>query len=175
MKFNLDTLVAEFESLETQLSDPEIFKDQKKVKQVATRKKSIEGAVNLYKEYKILNEQFEENKEMLGGEKDEEMRELLKMEISEAEEKIPELEEKLKLALLPKDPNDDKNIMIELRAGAGGDEAPLFAGELARGYIAFAEAQGFKTEITEKSESEGGGIKEMIFEVRGEGAYSLFK
>jgi len=175
MKFNLDTLVAEFESLETQLSDPEIFKDQKKVKQVATRKKSIEGAVNLYKEYKILNEQFEENKEMLGGEKDEEMRELLKMEISEAEEKIPELEEKLKLALLPKDPNDDKNIMIELRAGAGGDEAALFAGELARGYIAFAEAQGFKTEITEKSESEGGGIKEMIFEVRGEGAYSLFK
>jgi len=119
MKFNLDTLVSEYESLETQLSDPEIFKDQKKVKQVATRKKSIEGAVNLYKQYKQISESLAENKEMLGVEKEEEMRELLKMEIGEAEDQIPELEEKLKVALLPKDPNDDKNIIVELRAGAG--------------------------------------------------------
>ncbi len=175
MKFNLDTLVSEYESLETQLSDPEIFKDQKKVKQVATRKKSIEGAVNLYKQYKQISESLAENKEMLGVEKEEEMRELLKMEIGEAEDQIPELEEKLKVALLPKDPNDDKNIIVELRAGAGWDEAALFAGELSRAYLAFAEAQWYKTEISEKSESEGGGIKELIFEIRGEGAYSLFK
>lgn len=175
MKFNLDTLVEEYQSLEMQLSDPDIFKDQKKVKQVATRKKSIEEAVDLYKEYKTISESLYENKEMLAGEKEEEMRELLKMEISEAEEAIPKFEENLKVALLPKDQNDDKNIIVELRAGAGGDEAALFAGELARSYITFAEAQGFKTEITEKSESEAGGIKEIIFEVRGDGAYSIFK
>jgi peptide chain release factor 1 len=141
MKFNLDTLVTEFESLETQLSDPEIFKDQKKVKEVATRKKSIEHAVNLYKGYKALNEALDENKEMLNEEKEEEMRELLKMEISEAEDTIPELEEKLKMALLPKDPNDNKNIIVEVRAGTGGDEAALFAGELARSYLLFAEEE----------------------------------
>ncbi len=175
MKFNLDTLVEEFSALETKLSDPEIFKDQKRVKEVATRKKQIEAAVKLYLEYKKLYENYEENKQMLGTEKDEEMRELLKMEIVEAEQKIPELEEALKVELLPKDPNDDKNIMVEIRAGAGGEEAALFAGELARSYLMFAEARGFKTEITEKSEAESGGVKEMIFEVRGEGAYSLFK
>jgi len=175
MKFNLDSLVTEYQNLENQLSDPEIFKDQKKVKTVATRKKSIEWAVNLYKKYKQISETLVENKEMLGVEKEEEMRDLLKMEINEAEDQIPVLEEKLKVALLPKDPNDDKNIIVELRAWAGWDEAALFAWELSRAYLAFAEAQGFKTEISEKSESEGGWIKELIFEIRGEGAYSLFK
>jgi len=119
MKFNLDTLVQEFESLEGELSNPEIFKDQKKVKEVATRKKAIEESVLLYRDYKVLNEQLSENKEMLSGEKDEEMKDLLKMEIGEAEEKIPEMEEALKMTLLPKDPNDDKNIIVELRAGTG--------------------------------------------------------
>lgn len=175
MKFNLDSLVAEFERLENELANPEIFKDQKKVKEIATRKKSISKAVELYKEYKNVYSNYEESKQMLGVEKDEEMRDLLKMEISEAEDKIPNLEEELKIALLPKDPNDDKNIMVEIRAGAGGEEAALFAGELARAYLVFAEVRGFKTEVAEKSEAESGGIKEMIFEVRGEGAYSLFK
>jgi peptide chain release factor 1 len=119
MKFNLDTLVREFESLEKELSDPEIFKDQKKVKEVATRKKSIEHAVTLYKEYKMLNESLDENKQMLNEEKEEEMRDLLKMEISETEDAIPKLEESLKMALLPKDPNDGKNIIVEVRAGTG--------------------------------------------------------
>lgn len=175
MKFNLDTLVQEFESLESELANPDIFKDQKKVKAISTRKKSIEEAVNLYKKYKDIYASYEENKEMLWDEKDEEMRDLLKIEISEAEGIIPDLEESLKVALLPKDPNDDKNIMVELRAGAGWEEAALFAWELARSYIMFAEARGFKTEITEKSEAESWWVKEMIFEVKGEGAYSLFK
>ncbi len=118
MKFNLDTLEKEYIELEEKLTDPDIFKDQKRVKEVATRKKQIEGAVGLYREYRKVYQSFEENKHMLGGEKDEEMRELLKMEISEAEQKIPELEEALKVELLPKDHNDDKNIMVELRAGA---------------------------------------------------------
>ena len=175
MKFNLDTLVEEFENLEKELSNPEIFKDQKKVKEVSSRKKSIEEAVNLYREYKALNESLEENKQMLSGEKDEEMKDLIKMEISEAEQNIPELEEKLKMALLPKDPNDDKNIIVELRAWTGGDEAALFAWELARSYIIFAEEEGFKTEITEQTHGDAGGMKEIIFEVRGEWAYSRFK
>jgi len=175
MKFNLDNLVTEFENLEAELSNPEIFKDQKKVKQVARRKKSIEEAVSLYREYKSINESLIENKEMLSEEKDEEMRDLLKMEIKEAEEKIPELEEKLKMALLPKDPNDDKNIMVELRAGTGWDEAALFAWELSRSYILFAEEEGFKVEVTERTEWEAWGVREIIFEIKWEWAYSRFK
>ena len=175
MKFNLDNLVAEFENLEKKLSDPEIFKDQKKVKDVSSRKKSIEWAVNLYKEYKSINESLLENKAMLWEEKDEEMRELLKEEIKEAEIKIPEMEETLKIELLPKDPNDDKNIMVEVRAGTGWDEAALFAGELARSYIMFADSEWFKTEISEQTESEAGWVKEIVFEVKGEWAYSRFK
>jgi peptide chain release factor 1 len=119
MKFNLDNLVSEFEELENKLGDPEVFKDQKKVRAVASRKKQIEEAVMLYKKYKTMNISLDENKEMLDEEKDEEMRELLKEEIKEGEEKIPEIEEKLKISLLPKDENDDKNIIVEIRAGTG--------------------------------------------------------
>ncbi len=175
MKFNLDSLLAEFEDLEKQLSDPEIFKDQKKVRQVAQKKKAMEEAVLLYKEYKSINNALEENKEMLDGEKDEEMREMLKEEISEAGVKIPEFEEKLKLALLPKDPNDDKNIMVEVRAGTWGDEAALFAGELARAYVTFAQGEWYKVEITQENIMDTGWVKEMVFEVKWEGAYSRFK
>ena len=157
------------------LGDPDIFKDQKKVREVATRKKSIEEAVELYKEYKALNEALVENKEMLDAEKDEEMRDLLKSEIHDAELEIPKMEERLTISLLPKDPNDEKNIIVELRAGTGWDEAALFAWELARAYLVFAEEEGFKVEITERTDNESGGVKEMIFEVKGEGAYSRFK
>jgi len=175
MKFNLDNLVKEYEELELKLWDPEVFKDQKKVREVATRKKTIEEAVNLYKEYKSLNESLVENKEMLKVEKDPEMIDLLKMEIEESSEKIPEMEEALKIALLPKDPNDDKNIMVEVRAGTGWDEAALFAWELARSYIMFAESEWFKVEIVEENISEAGWVKEIVFEVKWEWAYSTFK
>lgn len=175
MKYNLDNLVWEFEELENKLSDPEIFKDQKKVRDVSSRKKSIEWAVTLYKEYKKINDELADNKEMLAGEKDEEMREMLKEEIKDIEAKIPEMEETLKIELLPKDPNDDKNIMVEVRAGTGWDEAALFAGELARSYIMFAESAWFKTEVSEQTESEAGWVKEMVFEIRWEWAYSKFK
>lgn len=175
MKYNLDNLVAEYEELEMKLGDPEIFKDQKKVKEVSSRKKSIEEAVNLYKKYKNLNEELSDNKEMLGAESDEEMKELLKEEIKDAEIKIPEMEEELKIALLPKDPNDDKNIMVEVRAWTGWDEAALFAWELSRSYIMFAEAEWYKVEIAEENISEAWWVKEMVFEVKGEWAYSTFK
>jgi len=175
MKFNLDNLVSEYEELENKLGDPDIFKDQKKVREVASRKKSIEGAVNLYKEYKAVNDALSDNKEMLSWEKDEEMREMLKEEIKELEIKIPEMEEILKVELLPKDPNDDKNIMVEVRAGTGGDEAALFAWELARAYMVFAESEWFKVEIAEENISEAWWVKEMVFEVKWEWAYSKFK
>jgi peptide chain release factor 1 len=116
MKFNLDNLVAEYEELDKKMSNPEIFKDQKKIKEVASKKKSMEEAVTLYREYKALNNALEQNKDLLYTEKDEEMRELIKEEVANLEEKIPDLEEKLKIALLPKDPNDEKNIIVEVRA-----------------------------------------------------------
>ena len=163
MKFNLDSLVAEYHELETKLSDPEIFKDQKKVKEVSSKKKAMQWAVELYKEYKAVNKALVDNKEML------------KEEIREIEANIPEMEETLKVELLPKDPNDDKNIMVEVRAWAGWDEAAIFAGELARAYIVFAEWEWYKVEIAEESISEAGWVKEMVFEVKGEGAYSRFK
>ena len=175
MKFNLDSLLEEFGELENQLSDPEIFKDQKKVRTVSQKKKNMEEAVNLYKEYKAINEALEDNKEMLDGEKDEEMREMLKEEISEAGILIPEFEEKLKVALLPKDPNDDKNIMVEVRAWTGWDEAALFAWELARAYITFATWEWYKVEITQETIQDTGWVKEMVFEVTWDWAYSRFK
>ena len=175
MNFNLDNLVKEFEDLEKELSNPDIFKDQKKVREVSKRKKAIEEAVSIYKDYKKLNESLKENKDMLKVEKDSEMKELIKSEITEAEKEIPEFEEKLKIALLPKDENDEKNIIVEIRAWTGGDEAALFAGELAKSYIMFAEEEGFKVNITEKTENETGWVKEIIFEVKWEWAYSRFK
>lgn len=175
MKYNLDNLVLEFENLEKQMADPDIFKDQKKIREVSWRKKTIENAVLIYKNYKAKNEALEENKLMLDSEKDEEMRELLKEEIKNLEIEIPELEEELKIELLPKDPNDEKNIIVEVRAGTGWEEAALFAWELAKSYMIFAENEGFSVEITEQSDAEAGWIKEIIFEVKWEWAYSKFK
>lgn len=175
MKFNLDTLVLEYQELEKKMADPEVFKDQKKIREISQRKKTIEWAVNLYKEYKANYEALEENKRMLWEEKDEEMKELIKDEIINAESKNEQLEEDLKIELLPKDPNDDKNIMVEVRAWTWWDEAALFAWEYARALINFAENEWFNVEISEKTETEWGWIKEIIFDVKWEGAYSKFK
>ena len=123
MKFQLDNLITEYENLEKELSDPEIFSDIKRLKAVNQKKKSLEKTVEIYKEYKNVYSNYEEAKTLVVNEKDPEMLELMKMEIAEAEDRIPQLEEDLKIALLPKDPNDEKNIILEVRAGAGGDEA----------------------------------------------------
>ena len=123
MKFQLDNLITEYENLEKELSDPEIFSDIKRLKAVNQKKKSLEKTVEIYKEYKNVYSNYEEAKTLVVNEKDPEMLELMKMEIAVAEDRIPQLEEDLKIALLPKDPNDEKNIILEVRAGAGGDEA----------------------------------------------------
>jgi len=172
MKYNLDSLLEEFASLEAELSDPSIYSDQKRLREVGSKKKKIEEPVELYREYKACYEAIEEARIMMD---DPEMKELALEEKKEAEKKIPDLEERLKIALLPKDPNDDKNIILEVRAWAGWEEAALFAGELSRAYINFATESGYKIEIIEQSDAEAGWVKEMIMKVEWEGAYSLFK
>lgn len=175
MKFQLDNLIAEYQSLEAELSDPSIYSDLKRLKSVNQKKKSLEKTVELYREYKTLYANYDEAKTLVTDEKDPEMLELMKSEIAEAEKKIPELEDALKIALLPKDPNDDKNIILEVRAWAGGDEAWLFAHELAGAYQIFARAEGYAVEPMSESWNDAGGYKEWIFQINGVGAYSRFK
>ena len=139
------------------------------------KKKNLDEVVSLYQEYKKVNEDLEEVKELLKTESDEEMKEMAKMEVHELEERIPGLEDKLQLALLPKDPADSKNVMLEVRAGTGGDEAALFAGELAESYMIFAKSEGFTTEIVDEAKNDVGGTKEIVIKIKGDGAYSRFK
>jgi peptide chain release factor 1 len=131
--------------------------------------------VQAYREYKETKEQFQDAKAMLEEKLDADMREMVKEEISELEDKIEELEARLKILLIPKDPNDDKNVIMEIRGAAGGDEAALFAGDLYRMYSRFAESQGWKTEVIEASSTGVGGFKEIIFMINGNGAYSKMK
>lgn len=156
MKFQLDNLITEYESLEAELADPAIYGDLKKLKSTNQKKKNLEKTVELYREYKMLYANYEEAKTLVVNEKDPEMLEMMKEEIKIAEEKIPNLEEALKIALLPKDPNDDKNIILEVRAGAGGDEAGLFAAELAKAYENFAKSEGFSYEIMSETWNDAG-------------------
>jgi len=172
MKFHLDNLITEYENLEQELSNPEIYSDIKKLKSINQKKKNLENTVTLYREYKLLYANYEEAKTLVVNEKDPEMLELMKDEIATAEAKIPELEEALKIALLPKDPNDEKNIILEIRAGAGGDEAGLFAHELSEAYKNFARSEGYQVEAVSESWNDAGGYKEGIFEIKGDGAYS---
>lgn len=175
MKFQLDNLITEYEALEAELSDGAIYSDLARLKSVNQKKKSLEKTVALYKEYKKLFTNYEEAKTLLAEEKDSEMIEMLKVELLSTEERIPVLEEELKLALLPKDPNDEKNIILEVRAGAGGDEAGLFAHELAEAYKIFAKKEGYAVEVLSESWNDAGGYKEGIFKIDGAGAYSRFK
>ena len=160
------------EEINKLLTSPEILNDIKKMTELTKEQSGISKIVEAANEYNDIVESIEENKELLG---DEELGELAKEELKELETRKPELEDEIKILLLPKDPNDDKNIYIELRAGTGGDEAALFVGDLFRAYIKYAENQGWKTEIMNSSESESGGFKEMVFLVKGESVYSKMK
>ncbi len=175
MKFQLDNLILDYESLDRELADPAIYSDLKKLKSVNQKKKSLEKTVILYREYKTIYENYEEAKTLVVNEKDSEMLELMKEEIANLEKRIPELEEALKIALLPTDPNDEKNVILEIRAGAGGDEAGLFAHELAEAYKNFAKAEWFSIEVMSETWNDAGWYKEVIFKIDGAGAYSRFK
>lgn len=161
--------------LEKKLADPEVLADMDKWKELNIEYAGLKPLVDKYSEYEKKINTLEEDKEMLKISDDKEMVDLLKEEISSLEEEIPAIEEEIKILLLPKDPNDDKNVFIEIRAGAGGDEAGLFAAELYRMYHMYADSQGFKTEDVEYSDQGAGGIKEAIFMVKGHGAYSKLK
>ena len=172
---NLDTVVDKFKDLEVKVADPEVIADMENWTKLMKEHADLEPVVNKYLAYKDNLKNLEEDKEMLGTTGDSEMEELLKDEISTLEEQIEKDQEDLKILLLPKDPNDEKNVFIEIRAGAGGDEAGLFAGELLRMYQMYSDKKHWTTEIMDIQQQGVGGIKEVVMMVKGKGAYSRFK
>lgn len=171
----LQSVEDRYERLNELLSDPEIVNDTKKLREYSKEQSDIQETVMAYREYKEVKEQFTDAKAMLEEKLDADMREMVKEEISELESSLEELQARIKLLLIPKDPNDDKNVIMEIRGAAGGDEAALFAGDLYRMYSRFAENQGWKTEVIDASTTGVGGFKEIIFMINGAGAYSKMK
>ena len=169
-----DTLVR-FEELLSMLSEPDVANDPKRFQKLMKEQADLAPIVEAYKEYKVNKQNIEDSLAMLQEENDEELRELAKEELAESKEKVEELEQKLKILLLPKDPNDDKNVIVEIRAGAGGDEAALFAAEIYRMYVHYAESKRWKVETMDVEEIGIGGMKYVSFMVTGQGAYSLLK
>ncbi|MFA8438337.1 peptide chain release factor 1 [Pueribacillus sp. YX66] len=171
----LQALENRYDELNALLSDPDVIADPKKLKEYSKEQSDLEETVQVYREYKRVKDELDDAKSMLDDKLDDEMHEMVKMEIAELEEKEETLTERLKVLLLPKDPNDDKNVIVEIRGAAGGDEAALFAGDLYRMYSRYAEMQNWKIEIIEASYTELGGYKEVIFMINGKGAYSRLK
>ena len=168
----LTPFINRYDELSKLLSSPEITSDIKKMTELSKEQSNLTPLVEKAKEYKSIKEQIEEAKELLN---DAEMADMAKEELKELEPLIPKLEEEIKLLMLPKDPNDDRNIILELRAGTGGDEAAIFVGDLFSAYVRYADLKGWKVEIMNSSPSEAGGYKEMIALMKGEGAYSRLK
>ncbi|MBK3495647.1 peptide chain release factor 1 [Viridibacillus sp. YIM B01967] len=164
-----------YDRLNELLSDPEIVNDSKKLAKFSKEQSDISETVDVYREYKEVKQQYQEAKEMFEDKLDPEMRELVKEEVNELEEQITKLEDHLRLLLIPKDPNDNKNVIMEIRGAAGGDEAALFANTLFRMYSRYAETQGWKIEVMNANPTELGGYKEIVFMINGQGAYSKFK
>lgn len=171
----LEDLLTRYEELMSELSDQGVASDTERLKKLMKEQSDLAPIVEAYREYKKSGEHERECLEILEEESDEEMRELAKEELSAARERIGELERQLKILLLPKDPNDDKNVIMEIRAGAGGEEAALFAAEIYRMYQHYVEARRWKTELMEADETGIGGMKSVTFMVTGQGAYSVLK
>lgn len=171
----LEDLIGRYEELMGLLNEPGVANDQKKFRELMKEQSDLTPIVEAYKEYKKRNQDVEDSLAMLEEESDEDMREMLKEELNDAKKSIEELEQKLKILLLPKDPNDDKNVIVEIRAGAGGDEAALFAAEIYRMYVHYAESRRWKIELAECEEIGIGGMKNVTFMVTGQGAYSVLK
>lgn len=171
----LDIVEERYEQLNEMLSDPEIVNDSDKLRKYSKEQADLQKTVDVYRDYKSKKEEIAEIDEMLKETEDKEEIEMLKEESASLKSAIPELEEQLKFLLIPKDPNDEKDVIVEIRAAAGGDEAAIFAGDLLRMYSKYAESQNFKTEIVEAAESDHGGYKEISFSVSGSGAYSKLK
>ena len=171
----LEDLLRKFEEIMNELSEPTVADNQERFRALMKEQSDLTPIVNAYKEYKKCNQDIEDSLAMLESESDEDMREMLKEELAGAKKRVEELEHELKILLLPKDPNDEKNVIVEIRAGAGGDEAALFAAEIYRMYVHYAEGRRWKVETMEVEEIGIGGMKSVIFMVTGQGAYSVLK
>lgn len=171
----LEDLVLRLEEVLNQLSEPDVASDAERFRKLMKEQSDLTPIVDVYKEYKQNQQNIEESLMLLDEESDEEMRELAKEELNESKANVEKLEEKLKILLLPKDPNDDKNVIVEIRAGAGGDEAALFAAEIYRMYVHYAEGRRWKVETVECEEIGIGGMKSVSFMLTGQGAYSVMK
>ncbi|HTG70408.1 MAG TPA: peptide chain release factor 1 [Candidatus Udaeobacter sp.] len=171
----LQALADRYEKLSELLCDPDISSDPKRLRELSKEQSDLQEAYDAFTEYKQVTGQLEDAKLMQAEKLDDEMREMVKMEIEELSKRQAELDEKIRIVLLPKDPNDDKNVIVEIRGAAGGDEAALFAYELYRMYTKFADAQGWRVELMDFSENDLGGFKEVIFMITGKGAYSKLK
>lgn len=171
----LDDMILRYEEIMNQLSEPDVANDTEKFKKLMKEQSDLAPIVDAYRQYKKYKQNVEDSLALLDEESDEEMRELAKEELNDSKEHIAQLEQQLKILLLPKDPNDDKNVIVEIRAGAGGDEAALFAAEIYRMYVHYAESQHWKVETLEMEEIGIGGMKSVNFMITGNGAYSKMK
>lgn len=171
----LEIIENRYDQLTELLSDPDVVSDSDKLRKYSKEQSDIQETVDVFRVYKGHLETIEESKEMLKETDDPEMVEMLRDEISTSEDELPKLEEQLKFLIIPKDPNDDKNVIIEIRGAAGGDEAQIFAGDLFRMYSRYAEDKKWRIEVVDASHSEHGGYKEVSFMIQGNGAYSKLK
>ncbi len=178
MKDMLDKIIQieqRFIELGETLSDPAVIQDYAKFRDLSKQRKSMEETVDLYYEWKNASEAIEEAQQLIYAENDDEMKSFLKAEMEENEAKIPDFEERMKVLLLPRDPMDDKDIMLEIRGSAGGDEANIFAGDLMRMYLRFADKQGWQAQVLSKNECEAGGFSEVVISIKGDSIYSRLK
>ena len=171
----LEDLLIHFEEIMSELAEPNVANNQERFRMLMKEQSDLTPIVEAYKEYKKSKQDIEDSLALLDEETDEDMKEMLKEELASAKKRVEELEQKLKILLLPKDPNDDKNVIVEIRAGAGGDEAALFAAEIYRKYVHDAESQRWKVELLSVDEIGIGGMKEVNFMIKGQGAYSRMK
>lgn len=171
----LEDLLIRYEELMSELSEPDVANNPERFRKLMKEQSDLTPIVEAYKEYKQCKQNIEDSLAMLDEETDEEMKELAKEELNDSKARVEELEQKLKILLLPKDPNDDKNVIVEIRAGAGGDEAALFSAEIYRMYVHYAESRRWKVETMECEEIGIGGMKSVTFMITGQGAYSVMK
>ncbi|GIP28763.1 peptide chain release factor 1 [Paenibacillus sp. J23TS9] len=171
----LQALADRYEKLSELLCDPDVVNDSKRLREYSKEQSDLQPAFEAYTEYKTVTEELDAAKVMQGEKLDDDMREMVKMEIDELSARQTELDERIRVLLLPKDPNDDKNVIVEIRGAAGGDEAALFASDLYRMYTRYADNQGWRVELMDANTSDLGGFKEVIFMINGRGAYSKMK
>ena len=171
----LEDLLIRLDEILSELQEPDVANDQERFRKLMKEQNELTPIVEAYKEYKASKQAIQDSLDMLEEESDEEMRELAKEELNDAKARVEELEHELKILLLPKDPNDDRNVMVEIRAGADGDEAALFAAEIYRMYLHYAEGRRWKVEMISVNENGIGGFKECVFMITGQGAYSRLK